>query len=66
VLDNSDFFGISVTSMGDLDGDGVVDLAVGAYRDDDGGSDRGAVWLLFTAGQGIPTTTPTTIPSTGK
>lgn len=34
-------------TAGDLDGDGVGDLAVGAVRDDDGGGDRGAVWLLF-------------------
>jgi hypothetical protein len=46
-LDNRDSFGRSVTSLGDLDGDGVIDLAVGAARDDDGGADRGAVWLLF-------------------
>ena len=25
----------------------VVDVAVGARKDDDGGSDRGAVWILF-------------------
>ncbi|MFC1670736.1 integrin alpha [Spirochaetota bacterium] len=47
VLDNNDSFGRSVTNMGDLDGDGVTDLAVGAYKDDDGGTDRGAVWILF-------------------
>ncbi len=47
VLDNNDAFGISVANLGDLDGDGVTDLAVGAYRDDDGGSDKGAVWILF-------------------
>lgn len=46
-LDNDDFFGRSVTGIGDLDGDGVLDLAVGAARDDDGGNDRGAVWILF-------------------
>ncbi len=46
ILDNSDFFGVPV-SLGDLDGDGVGDLAVGAVRDDDGGEDRGAVWVLF-------------------
>ena len=46
-LDNEDFFGRSVASMGDLDGDGVGDLAVGASRDDDGGETRGAVWVLF-------------------
>jgi cysteine-rich repeat protein len=46
-LDNGDEFGSSVGSVGDLDGDGVVDLAVGAIADDDGGTDRGAVWILF-------------------
>ena len=47
VLDNSDVFGTSVTNIGDLDGDGVDDLAVGAWGDDDGGTGRGAVWILF-------------------
>ena len=47
ILNDGDFFGLSVTSLDDLDGDGVTDLAVGATRDDDGGIDRGAVWILF-------------------
>lgn len=46
-LAGGDEFGQSVASLGDLDGDGVPDLAVGAFRDDDGGTNRGAVWLLF-------------------
>ena len=50
ILDDVDRFGISVASLGDLDGDGVIDLAVGADRDDDGGIDRGAVWVLFLDG----------------
>ncbi len=50
ILDDTDWFGISVASLGDLDGDGVGDLAVGAHRDDDGGTDRGAVWVLFLDG----------------
>ena len=47
VLDNGDYFGRSIASIGDLDKDGVQDIAVGAYYDDDGGSNRGAVWILF-------------------
>ena len=46
-LDDGDQFGYSVASLGDLDGDGVGDLAVGARGDDDGGSRHGAVWVLF-------------------
>nr|MBA3481138.1 FG-GAP repeat protein [Pirellulales bacterium] len=46
-LSTSDYFGRSLTSLGDLDGDGVTDLAVGAYGDDTGGSDRGAIHVLF-------------------
>ncbi|MCP5029751.1 MAG: CSLREA domain-containing protein, partial [Actinomycetia bacterium] len=46
-LDNSDYFGASVAGIGDLDGDGIVDIGVGAYADDDGGSSRGAVYVLF-------------------
>ena len=46
-LDNDDRFGSAVASPGDLNGDGFTDLAVGAPGDDDGGTDRGAVWNLF-------------------
>ena len=30
-----------------LDGNGVNDLAVGAYLDDDGGANRGAVHIIY-------------------
>ncbi len=43
----SDFYGTSVANIGDLDGDGVQDLAVGADLDDAGGSNRGAVHIHF-------------------
>lgn len=46
-LDADDRFGIGLTGTGDLDGDGVPDLAVGAYRDDDGGSNQGAAYLIL-------------------
>ena len=45
-LDGGDEFGVSLASLSDLDGDGVVDLAVGARGDDDGGSGTGTVWVL--------------------
>jgi len=47
LLDNDDFFGWEVASLGDINGDGVTDLSVGAIHDDDGGQNRGAVWNLF-------------------
>ena len=46
-LNNGDHFGHGTANLGDLDSDGVTDIAVGAYLDNDGGSDRGAVWILF-------------------
>ena len=30
-----------------VDGDGVEDMAVGAFDDDDGGTNKGAVWTLL-------------------
>jgi hypothetical protein len=47
VLDNRDHFGRSLAPMGDIDQDGVMDLAAGAWWDDDGGKDKGAVWTLL-------------------
>lgn len=44
---SGDLLGGSVTSIGDFDGDGVADLVVGAPQDDTGGTDRGAIHLLF-------------------
>ncbi len=41
------FFGDAIETIGDLNEDGVPDIAVGAPGDDDGASQRGAVWILF-------------------
>ena len=42
-----DFFGHDVELIGDLDGDGVIDIAVGAPYDNDGANSAGAVYILF-------------------
>jgi hypothetical protein len=51
-LSDSDFFGFSCSGPGDLDGDQIPDLVVGAPGDDtvnggSGGNDNGAVYILF-------------------
>lgn len=46
-LDVTDYFGNAVAGIGDVDNDGIPDLAVGCYLDDDGEGDAGAVYILF-------------------
>lgn len=46
-LADNDYFGTSIAALGDLDGDGIVDMAVGARGDDTAGTDRGAIHILF-------------------
>ena len=65
----SDHFGAAVTALGDLNGDGIGDYAVGAPGSDEGGSDAGALYLLFMAADGsvasrrrIDATTPALAP----
>ncbi|MFH1320788.1 MAG: DNRLRE domain-containing protein [Bacteroidota bacterium] len=53
VLDDTDRFGSSVASLGDINNDGITDVLVGAYLDDDGGIDRGAAWILYLTSSGI-------------
>jgi hypothetical protein len=52
LLDNFDNFGSSVAFLGDLNGAtaGGVTLAVGTIGDDDGGTDRGAFYILTLSG----------------
>ncbi len=45
-IDNGDYFAMSIAGLGDLDNDGSLNLAVGAFWDDDGGNNRGAVYML--------------------
>lgn len=46
-LGADDQFGSHIANMGDLDGDGVIDLAVSAPNDDTGASDTGAVYIIY-------------------
>jgi hypothetical protein len=56
-LDTIDNFGHSVANIGDINGDGTIDLAVGAPFDDDGGHNAGAVYILFMHSGGWTTST---------
>ena len=54
--DSADGFGTSVASVGDLDGDGIGDLAVGADGDNDGRADRSSSirnWLKLIGASGV-------------
>ena len=46
-LDNGDRFSRDHDQAGDINGDGTIDLVVGARSDDDGATDAGAVYILF-------------------
>jgi hypothetical protein len=46
------YFGCAVANLGDLDGDGAPELAVGAFSDDDPASGSGAVHILRLNPQG--------------
>jgi hypothetical protein len=47
ILSDGDYFGFSAAGLGDVNGDGFVDVMVGAMFDDDGGYKKGAVYVLF-------------------
>ena len=46
-LNDENQFGISVANIGDLDGDGINELVVGAPGDNAGGNDTGALYILY-------------------
>ena len=43
----SDYAGYGLAVLGDFDGDGIDDFAIGAYGEDSGGSQAGRVYLRF-------------------
>ncbi len=47
--------GVSVSSAGDVNGDGYDDLIIGAYQGDDGGIDAGEAYVVFGKAAGFGT-----------
>ena len=46
-LDSGDRFARDHDQVGDINGDGVIDLIIGARSDDDGAIDAGAAYIVF-------------------
>ena len=65
MLASGDYFGHAVAAIGDLDGDGITDLAVGADKDDTGGYNRGAVYVLFLNANGTVKSSQKIVHNTG-
>jgi hypothetical protein len=51
-IDAGDFSGVSISSAGDINGDGVDDLIIGAYRADPNAGDSGECYVVF-GGAGV-------------
>ena len=46
---NSDYMGVSVSGIGDVNGDGIPDVQTGAHLNDIGGTNAGAAYVIFGA-----------------
>ena len=51
---SGDYLGVGVSGIGDLNGDGIGDIALSAPRVDDNATDAGAVYVLFGRTDGFP------------
>ncbi len=49
----ADYFGWSVSGAGDVNGDGYADVIIGAFGDDDNGTDAGAAYVFLGSAGGI-------------
>ncbi len=57
--------GISVSSAGDVNGDGINDLIIGAYLADPNGSNSGASYVVFGKANGTPVNLSDIVSGTG-
>eukprot|EP01030_Chromulinospumella_sphaerica_P019105 gene19105-biopygen16909 len=55
-----DRFGAAVASAGDVNGDGYLDIIVGATHADPNGANSGSAYVLFGTASGLPTDLATT------
>ncbi|AFZ51399.1 Ig-like domain-containing protein [Dactylococcopsis salina] len=55
-VDEDDFSGWSVSSAGDVNGDGIADLIIGAVFADPNGDDSGESYVVFGDSSGFPAT----------
>lgn len=51
--DSLERFGFSISGAGDVNGDGIDDMVVGAWGNSDGGSDAGKAYIFYGSGTGI-------------
>ena len=54
-IDARDQNGYSVSSAGDVNGDGFDDMLIGAFRAESNGYDSGETYLVYGAASGSPT-----------
>jgi hypothetical protein len=60
-----DFLGTSTDSAGDMNGDGLADMLIGANQNDAGGADAGAVYVVFGKAGGAAVDLDTVAAGTG-
>ena len=63
-IDASDYSGSSVSSAGDVNGDGYDDLIIGAWRADPNGDSSGETYVIYGGATGTESLTPVTAQGT--
>ena len=53
-INENDFSGFSVSAAGDINGDGIDDVIIGAFADPNGDIDAGSSYVVFGSDSGLP------------